>query len=201
MDLIFPPRDEELLVRTLQVSDIEKLLSPTLVQSTTPESVVLLPFKNPYVRALLHENKYFKNKRAAELLAHALQAFLFEYIVDRVELAGLNIYIVPIPLSLRRYKERGYNQVKNVTDIACTACALRQKNILAKIRDTHSQTTLGKKDRLRNQHGAFASERVSIDSTYIIVDDVLTTGATLQEACKTLEKAGAKSILPIALAH
>ncbi|XKT75188.1 MAG: ComF family protein [Patescibacteria group bacterium UBA2103] len=153
------------------------------------------------MRALLHENKYHQNKRAAKLLAHALHAFLFEYIVDRIELAGTNIYVVPIPLSLSRYKERGYNQVANVTEIACKKCDLKHKNILAKIKDTKSQTKLSKKERLRNQHGAFVSEKASPRTTYIVVDDVLTTGATMQEACRALEKMGAKSILPIALAH
>lgn len=201
LDIIFPPRDEELLVRSMQCSDIDKLLSPKLIEDTTPGTVTLLPYKDPLVRALIHENKYYQNKKAAKLLSHALHAFLFEYIIDRIELAGLNIYVVPIPLSLSRYKERGYNQVAKVTEQVCKKCDLKHKNILAKIKNTKTQTELSRKERLRNQAGAFVAEKASPHTTYIVIDDVLTTGATMQDACRALEKMGAKSILPIALAH
>ncbi|MBL1434254.1 ComF family protein [Candidatus Wolfebacteria bacterium] len=201
LDLIFPPRDEDVLVRSLAPEDIHQLLSPRLVESTIPSTISLLPYKRKRVKALIHECKFYKNKKATRLLAHALSSFLTEYVLDRVELAGRNIVIVPTPLSLNRYKERGYNQVANVTNIASKTCSLPHKHILAKIRHTKSQVALNRKDRLRNQRGAFMAEKVQRNTTYIVVDDVTTTGATLSATIEALQKAGARHIVPIALAH
>lgn len=201
LDLIFPPRDEDLLVRSLVPKNIHSLISPKLIEDTIPATITLLPFKNLYVRALIHECKFHNNKKAVELLSSALSAFITEYMIERIELAGIDITIIPMPLSLHRYKERGYNQVANVTEKTSVHCALPHKTVLAKIHDTKSQVSLSKKERLRNQQGAFTAEKVTPATTYILVDDVVTTGATMNAAIEALQKAGAKHIVPIALAH
>ena len=201
LDLIFPPRKEDFLVRSATEDDVSVLISPRLVETTTPATIALLPFKNLLVRALIHECKFYNNKKAAKLLSHALGTFLEEYVVERAELAGTNITCIPMPLSLTRYKERGYNQVANVTERTAKTLSLPHRTLLAKIRDTKSQVDLNKKERLRNQVGAFAAETVSKDTTYILVDDVVTTGATINAAIEALKKSGAKHIVPIALAH
>lgn len=201
LDLIFPPRDEDILVRSLVPEDIDKMLSPRLVEGTAPSTISLLPFKSPHVRALIHECKFHNSKRAARLLSHALHAFIREYMLDRIELSGAKIIIAPIPLSLMRYRHRGYNQVANVTERVAKSCELPHRTILAKIKDTKSQVDLSRKDRLRNQRGAFTSEKASKSATYVVVDDVVTTGATMSSAIEALKKAGAKHIVPVALAH
>lgn len=201
LDLIFPPRKEDFLVRSATEEDIDTLISPRLVETTIPATIVLLPFKSPLVRALVHECKFHNNKQATKLLAHALSVFLDEYVIERIELAGSNITIIPMPISLSRYRERGYNQAANVTERAAKKFDLPHKTLLAKIRDTKSQVSLGKKERLRNQEGAFASEKVSAAVTYVLVDDVVTTGATMNAAIEALKKGGAENIVPIALAH
>jgi len=201
LDLIFPPRDEELLVRSLTSEDMNKLLTPRLIEHTTPATITLLSFKSPHVRALLHECKYHRNTHAAKLLAHSLSTFLTEYIIEQSAFGGMKMTLVPIPLSIKRRRERGYNQVALVTTKASTWCSLPHKAVLAKIKDTKSQTKLNRFERLKNQEGAFICEHVSKTTTYVVVDDVLTTGATLGAAIAAFEEAGAVNIVPIALAH
>jgi len=201
LDLIFPPRKDDVLVRSVVPEDLNKLLSPALVESTAPATIALLPYQSPHVRALIHECKFHNNKHSVKLLAHTLSAFITEYMLERIELAGVNIVITPIPLSLLRYKKRGYNQVANITERVSKKCSVPCMKILAKIRDTKSQVDLNKKDRLRNQQGAFVAEKVLPNTTYIVVDDVVTTGATMAAAIEALKKAGAQHVVPIALAH
>jgi ComF family protein len=180
---------------------MNKLLVPRLIEHTTPATITLLSFKDPRVRALLHECKYHRNTHAVKLLAHTLSTFLTEYIIEQSAFGGMKMTLVPVPLSINRYKERGYNQVALVTSKVSAQCSIPQKTVLAKIKDTKSQTTLNRSERLRNQEGAFVCEHVSKTTTYVVVDDVLTTGATLTAALDALTKAGAVNIVPIALAH
>lgn len=201
LDLIFPPRDEELCVRQLTQEHMHKLLKPRLIEHTSPATISLLPFKNKYVRALIHECKYHHNTRAAELLAHTLTTFLTEYIIDQNEFHGMKMTLVPIPLSNKRYAERGYNQVALVSTRVSKMCTIPHSTILKKVTDTQSQTKLTKVERLQNQKDAFIAECTSKTTTYVVIDDVLTTGATLGAAIAALKKTGAENIVPIALAH
>jgi predicted amidophosphoribosyltransferase len=133
------------------------------------------------------------------------------------------VILVPLPLGKKRLKERGYNQVQKIVE-----CALPylqhiqhvqhfQENdekgfevemhpaLLTRTRETTPQTSLGRNARLANMQHAFKipDSIGQIESTYlyIVVDDVLTTGATLLAASDALRAAGAKRVLAIALAH
>ncbi|HEY4495835.1 MAG TPA: hypothetical protein VJC04_00550, partial [Candidatus Paceibacterota bacterium] len=133
------------------------------------------------------------------------------------ELSELEIFenftqplIIPVPLSSKRRRERGFNQCEilldELTKLDTGNIFEINKNLLIKIKDTSSQTkTDSRASRLKNLRGAFA---VSEDSgagaagrNIIVIDDVTTTGATLSEAIKTLRRDGARKVLGIALAH
>lgn len=186
-DLIFPPRSDELLVRRANPEDIETLLNPQMENGI----ISLLPFKDPLVSACVHECKYFKNKKATMLLAHALSLFLTDWFLEHQELEN-NVVITYIPLSAKRYKYRGYNQVEEVLN----ASGWKHECVLEKIRDTISQTKLSKQKRLKNQEGVFRG-KVMPHTTYIIVDDVATTGATLKSAVGEL----GDSVMLLAICH
>ncbi|MGD0328466.1 MAG: phosphoribosyltransferase family protein [Minisyncoccia bacterium] len=74
--------------------------------------------------------------------------------------------------------------------------------MLIRLRETDSQVALPHRKREENMRGAFkATRRADPARTYIILDDILTTGATLQAAIDVLKKSGAEHIVPLALAH
>ena len=199
IDLVFPPRADENLVRNAHPFDVAALVAPNLISVGTHTVTTLLPFSNPLVRALIHEAKYHKNRRAFSLLGDMLG----EYFTEKSAEEGWGtIRIVPVPLSQKRKRERGYNQVEEILRRASPLPGEIESSVLVRLHDTPSQTTLSGKARWENMRGAFGAARpLNSAFTYIILDDVLTTGATMRAAIDTLVIAGANKIIPLALAH
>jgi len=144
-------------------------------------------------REAVHALKYRGLPRIADDLAAAMAGVALP--TDEASV------LVPIPLAPKRLRERGYNQSD-----ALAAALGRQwrlpvsRTLITRARETATQTALTPETRLANVAGAFTPGRrpgVSPDPTYILVDDVFTTGATLAEAARALEQAGARTILGI----
>ncbi len=111
--------------------------------------------------------------------------------------------VIPVPLSLARLRERGFNQALELA--RPIARALRMPllpRLLRRTRHTVPQTGLGHKMRLRNVRGAFAlaSER-PVPEHIALFDDVFTTGATLRECARLLRQGGARRIEVWAIAR
>jgi ComF family protein len=113
-------------------------------------------------------------------------------------------FIVPVPLHIRRLRERGFNQALLLaralgkrTRIPCRERALR------KIKDTPFQTVLQGRERRRNLKGAFHVEnKMEIKgNSILLVDDVYTTGTTVNECSRTLLKEGAERVVILTLAR
>ncbi len=200
LDILFPPRADEKALRGLAPDDFAALLDPRQVPDTRPPATALLPFSDTRVRAAIHEAKYHGNERAFDLLADTLAEYLL--MIDEADFCTFSI--IPIPLSKKRRRMRGYNQVEEVARRAAEKAGgmLVETTLLTRVRDTESQTTLSRAARKENVRDAFKAVRKADPSyTYIILDDVLTTGATLQEAIDALIAAGARHVIPLALAH
>lgn len=197
LDFLFPPRKDESALRSVSKDAFFSLLSPRLVETTRPQTVALMHFSDPNVKAALHEAKYHGTGTAIDLLS----ATLAEYIRE-VEIIG-TLVVVPIPLGPSRQRERGFNQVDEVVKRVAKELGLTMDTeLLARARETESQVSLPRAKRIENMRGAFSAAHPADPAyTYIVIDDVTTTGATLQAAIDALVKAGARSIIPLALAH
>lgn len=200
-DFLFPPREDEIILREVSDDGFLARIRPQLVPHTEPATVALFPFGDEAVRASIHEAKYHGSSHAFRLLALALSLYLRE--AD--DLGRGMPYIVPIPLGEKRRKERGLNQIEEVVRRVLpgdsSAFAL-ETDLLRRVRETASQVTLPRTERRENMRGAFsATYPANPTHTYIVIDDVITTGATLQAAIDALRAAGAEHIVPLALAH
>ena len=176
----------------------------------------LYDYRHPAIKKSLWLLKYKGKKR----LAYVFAEIIYEKILEELsELSILENFIepilIPIPLSLSRYRERGYNQTELICQELIKINNLRggvniklENNILIKIKENEHQARIkNRNERLKNIIGSFGVEKteknISLikNRNVILIDDITTTGATLSEARKVLKQAGARKIIAFTVAH
>lgn len=159
---------------------------------------------NITAKKLVHAIKY---KPYLRDLAEFLTEILYESLIQNEEfdrIKNKNLILVPIPLNNNKFKKRGYNQAEVLANKLGEKLNFKVLNLLERTRDTKSQVGLNKIERKLNIEGAFEiNKKYSSEiknKNIILVDDILTTGATFSEATKILKKNGAGKIWAIAFA-
>jgi ComF family protein len=110
--------------------------------------------------------------------------------------------LVPVPVHPARLRQRGYNQARLLADELGRAAGLQVIDLLERRRETARQHGLGRVARLHNLRGAFAvRDGHRAPATAILVDDILTTSATLEACAQTLRRAGSKHVFGFAIAR
>lgn len=109
--------------------------------------------------------------------------------------------VVPIPLSSQKLKQRGYNQALLLSNEFSKRTGFEVKDNLKRVKQTKPQSDLKREERLNNIHDAFILKEKIIFPHVLLLDDILTSGATLNEAAKVLKKSGVKSVFGVTLAH
>lgn len=129
----------------------------------------------------------------------ALARPLGEWLAGRVEPAP-DARVVEVPLARRRRIARGYDQAALLADALARAWgAPRLRLALTRVRETAPQVGKTREARRRNVAGAFEARRVVAGLDLVLVDDVVTTGATADSAASALLRAGARSVRVVAL--
>lgn len=199
LDLVLPPPADTRIVREASIEHLRAHYAPRPVN----EATVLLSFRVPLVRALIHEAKFRGNPRAVTLLAELL-AQHFGTTVPAENAAQCPV-LIPIPLSPKRLRERGYNQVTRVAHEAARHAQniILREDLLARTRHTPPQTSLTRAERHHNLSGAFTAKSgdLPLHTRLILLDDVATTTATLRAGVAALNAAGFTHIEALALAH
>jgi competence protein ComFC len=172
-------------------------------------------YRYPPIKKAIWLLKYKNGKNFAKIFAEIMYIRIIE------ELSDLSVFnnfkepiLIPIPLSRKRANKRGYNQSilicnelikldKGIFSHNYKNFTL-EKHILIKQKDKkHQALTENKKERLKNIIDSFSvvdSSKIK-GKNIILIDDVITTGATLNEAKKTLKKYGARKIVAFTIAH
>jgi len=126
----------------------------------------------------------------------ALAPLLGAQLAARLERVARVDCVLPVPLSAARLRARGFNQALEIARHAAHAAGARLAPRLAeRSRDTASQMDLPHAERAQNVRGAFRCDRALEGATVALVDDVMTTGATLHELAATLKRAGAARVV------
>jgi ComF family protein len=151
-------------------------------------------FKEP-ARPALIKMKYHNEIGLGEVLAWNVGTYLDE-------LGWQADALIPVPLSEQRYSERGYNQVDLIAHPLARLTGWRYlPDALHRVRHTPSQVGLAGWERRKNVLGAFCAEAGKVkEKTILLLDDVATTGATLNSAASSLMDAGAKQVYALTFA-
>lgn len=113
------------------------------------------------------------------------------------------IFLQPIPLHPKKIRERGFNQALIITKFFQRYLSLLTTDTLIRTKETKPQASIkSKKERAQNLHNAFAVKKKNnvINRTFVLVDDLLTSGRTAEAAATTLKKNGAKKVYVLTLA-
>lgn len=177
-----------------QLSPVPMLCQDCREKIGVKKLIHLGQFKGP-LREALHHLKYEDTRVVARKLASMLANRIKEYGMPE----GV---VVPMPLSISRHRERGYNQSALIAQELSKKLNWSYLEALERVKKTVPQTKLSRAKRKENVEGAFASRYRFTNPNRIVYlfDDVVTTGATLSAAVDALKKAGAKKITAIVVA-
>ncbi|MBE6047100.1 MAG: ComF family protein [Clostridium sp.] len=151
-------------------------------------------FYKGVLKELILKFKYERNFNAGDILVMLLEKKLSLYDKD--------CYLTYIPSGKKAIKDRGFNQCEYLATEIGYRNNYKVMNTLKKVKETKIQKTLSRVERMKNLEGAFdVIDRESIrGKKFIIIDDVITTGATLKEAKDVLKKYGALQINTLTIA-
>jgi ComF family protein len=142
------------------------------------------------IEKLIHRFKFHADLASGRLLGQLLARRLKDMNVPRPDV------IMPVPLHIRRLFKRGFNQSALLCrDLAAEMDDLPWVNGLRRVRDTATQIHLPADRRAANVRGAFKLARLPESArSVVLVDDVMTTGSTLNECARVLRKAGVERV-------
>jgi predicted amidophosphoribosyltransferase len=166
------------------------------------------PFAGP-VRGALHQLKYAGERRLAQPLGDAVARRWIRVGV------GANV-VVPVPVHADRERQRGYDQAALIAEVAAKGLAVPFLRVLERHRATVAQFELGRDERADNVSGAFRvrggsgvggggsggrGASIVVGRWVLLIDDVVTTSATLAACAEALETAGAAAVSAITVAR
>jgi len=196
LDFIFPPTKTELELRELSVSDVFERL-PTAPPTEYPFIYSIFSYQNPLVKELVWQIKYKRNKHAISIAGYSLYT--------RLSTIEGDITLVPVPISKSRRRERGYNQSELIVNEIVKMDNNRFKadfNLVKRNVDIEKQTFKNKNDRFKNTKDIFKVTRLPrLTEKIVIIDDVSTTGSTINEIRNVLLEAGYTDVVGYTLAH
>jgi len=151
------------------------------------------------VREAIHALKYLRDFSVVPDLARILHAGLRAHLVPEGE-----VYLCPVPLHPKKQRFRGFNQSEELIHFVCrldSQCHLWKG--VKRVVNTESQTRFSKAGRRENVRGAFApgKRQWAVPEQVVLVDDVMTTGATLEAAARSVKKAGVQDVLTLTIAR
>lgn len=149
------------------------------------------------IKEALIKYKFYNRPSFARSFAWLIYSVMMEMGYDTID------FIIAVPLHRTREHNRGYNQAYLIAKQLGSLLGIKVVNkLLIRTKSTNSQSLLGRNERLHNVRDAFAvtNSAMVTGKSVLIVDDVFTTGSTINECCKVLKQAGTNSITAVVVA-
>ncbi len=151
------------------------------------------------LKKLIHLFKYKKKT----VLAHPLSDLLLKFLADNPLWTKVD-YLVPVPLTQRRLRERGFNQAECLSRRLSRSLNIKLSvNNLKRKGSSSSQVKAGREARSKNVAGAFylANPEIFRGRKILLIDDVFTTGSTANVCARVLKEGGSKEVLVLTVAR
>lgn len=163
------------------------------------EGVVVTHRKQDILKQLIHLLKYHHVTDIAQVMAQMMVRSVERDPLSEALLLCRDVVLVPVPLHPRREWHRGYNQAALIAQQLGALWNVPVLNtLLRRLRHTQPQAQLSRAARMKNMHNMFAltddDKSTSVPSTVVLVDDVMTTGATMNDAARALKDAGVSTV-------
>lgn len=151
------------------------------------------------IREAIHALKYQRDFSVVPDLARVLQAGVRAHFVQEGP-----VHLCPVPLHRAKKRKRGFNQAEELVRAMCRLDhEFQMWRGIQRVKNTETQTHLSKAGRRENVRGAFGLRKrmPTVPEQVILVDDVMTTGATLQAAARAVKQAGAQQVMTLTVAR
>ena len=207
LDLVFP-RKCVFCGKVIKKSDICNECRAKLPYTKGDEITQKLPFVSACVSPLFYENEVreaFLRYKFSNEQAYAVKfgKFMAECVKNNLDYEGIDV-ISCVPLSKKRFRKRGYNQSRLLAKEISERLGIPEKELLKKNKDNLAQSkTKSSKERLINVAGVYSMQRAADVNrkTVLLVDDIVTTGATISECARILRRAGAERVFAVTYAR
>ena len=194
------------LTGTPIIETLPAALSPLAGQKESSEILCLSLYSYEHrARLAVQALKYGRRTELVEPLAKALYTAFAQaqasIQLDSIQLDGRQILVTAVPLHKSKKKERGFNQSELLARHLASFCALTYRPLLQRHRQTRAQFGLSKVERFSNLEGAISctDPKLIAGRTVLVVDDVVTSGATALACSRSLMAAGANRVIVLAL--
>lgn len=172
-------------------------LPPAIIREINNCPVYSVAIYDGIIKTLIRDLKYHNKKYLAKTQAELMFGFWKQLNLNE------KYIILPVPIHKNRRKERKYNHMDIVADEFSLLSGFEvNKDFIVRVKDTKNQFKLKRLERIKNIKDAFALNDTEIpkDSKLLVIDDITSTGITLEEIIKILKQAGYKDITALTLA-
>ncbi|HPA25457.1 MAG TPA: ComF family protein [bacterium] len=157
-------------------------------------------WQDKILQKVIHSYKYNFSQELSLILARLLLIKTKHLLKIYPEIQ--NFILMPVPLHKKRLTWRGFNQAELLVNVLAQKLNMKTEDgFLKRIKNTQAQAKLNSKKRAKNIVNAFVVSKDVRGQEILLVDDVITTGATMNECAKVLKQAGAKTVYGLTVAR
>lgn len=210
LDILFPESCLGCHIRGESICDNCSIKIRQAERETENDIYACFDYRDPIIKRAIWNLKYYHKATLGKKLGKLLYESMQEIISELKAYSDRQILIIPVPISNHKSKTRGYNQAEIIAkgfieQVGSDIFEIRNDIVWKRI-DTKPQARIHNKiERLRNIKNVFDIRKSNLNQikgrTIIIIDDVTTTGGTINEIIKILKNEGAEKVLGFAVAH